>query len=403
MLNWDKIFTIRRNTLRGQAKKMRTHDAQRCIIIDSISKLGEFTRRLAKQRIIGVDLESDSMYHFKEKVCLIQIASSQATAIIDPLQIKNLSLLEPLFRNADIQKVFHGADYDVRSLYRDFRIAVHNLFDTELACRFLGFKESGLNAVLNKKYNIHLDKKNQRKDWSKRPLPEDMIAYAAKDVHYLIPLAKSLQQELIQKGRLSWVQEECNYLSGVRPARADSNPLFLGFKGAGKLSPKELAVLEELLQLRRKFARQQDKPLFRIIGNKSILMLAESRPLSWRKLLETGALGSKQIDRYGKEVIAAVKRAQQKPPKDLPKYPRKTPPVVPAIVAKRVKELRNWRDLLARKLQVDPSIICTRAQISAIAVQRPESVDHLSRNNDLKTWQVAEFGKDIVDILKKVG
>ncbi|MEJ2100780.1 MAG: HRDC domain-containing protein, partial [Desulfobacterales bacterium] len=223
-----------------------------------------------------------------------------------------------------------------------------------------------------------------------------MIAYAAKDVHYLIPLAKSLQQELIQKGRLSWVQEECNYLSGVRPAPVDSNPLFLGFKGAGKLSPKGLAVLEELLQLRKKLARQQDKPLFRIIGNKSILMLAESRPLSRRKLLETGALGSKQMDRYGKEVIAAIKMAQQRPAKDLPKYPRKTPPVVPAIVAKRVKELRNWRDLLARKLQIDPSIICTRAQISAIAVQRPESVDHLSRNNDLNTWQVTEFGKDIV-------
>ena len=85
---------------------MRTRDAQRYIMIDSISKLEEFTSRLAKQQIIGVDLESDSMYHFKEKVCLIQIASTQATAIIDPLQIKNLSLLEPLFRRADIQKVF---------------------------------------------------------------------------------------------------------------------------------------------------------------------------------------------------------------------------------------------------------------------------------------------------------
>lgn len=382
---------------------MLTRDAQRYMIIDSISKLRELTSELAEQRIIGVDLESDSMYHFKEKVCLIQIASTQATAIIDPLQIKNLSLLEPLFRRADIQKVFHGADYDVRSLYRDFRIGVNNLFDTELACRFLGFKESGLNAVLKKKYNIQLDKKNQRKDWSKRPLPEDMVAYAAKDVHYLIPLAESLQQELIQKGRLSWVQEECNTLSGVRPAPVDSEPLFLGFKGAGKLGPKGLAVLEELLQLRRKIARQQDRPLFRIIGNKSILMLAEARPLSRRKLPETGALGSKQVDRYGKDVIAAVKKALHRPAKDLPKYPRKTAPMVPAVVAKRVKELRNWRDLLAKKLQIDPAIICTRAQISALAVQRPQNVDSLTKNNDLKTWQIAEFGKDIVDILKKVG
>lgn len=372
-------------------------------LINTKTDLEKITRDLKKEKSIAVDVEADSMYHFKEKVCLIQIASTQATAIIDPLQIKNLSLLEPLFRRADIQKVFHGADYDVRSLYRDFRIAVNNLFDTELACRFLGFKESGLNAVLKKKYNIQLDKKNQRKDWSKRPLPEDMVAYAAKDVHYLIPLAESLQQELIQKGRLSWVQEECNYLSGVRPAPVDSEPLFLGFKGAGKLGPKGLAVLEELLQLRRKIARQQDRPLFRIIGNKSILMLAEARPLSRRKLPETGALGSKQVDRYGKDVIAAVKKALHRPAKDLPKYPRKTAPMVPAIVAKRVKELRNWRDLLAKKLQIDPAIICTRAQISALAVQRPQNVDSLTKNNDLKTWQIAEFGKDIVDILKKVG
>lgn len=132
-------------------------------------------------------------------------------------------------------------------------------------------------------------------------------------------------------------------------------------------------------------------------------MLAEARPLSRRKLPETGALGSKQVDRYGKDVIAAVKKALHRPAKDLPKYPRKTAPMVPAIVAKRVKELRNWRDLLAKKLQIDPAIICTRAQISALAVQRPQNVDSLTKNNDLKTWQIAEFGKDIVDILKKVG
>lgn len=381
---------------------MRTRDAQRYIIIDSIAKLEEFTRGLTRQRIIGVDLEADSMYHFQEKVCLIQIASTHTTAIIDPLQIKNLSLLEPLFRSAELQKVFHGADYDVRSLYRDFRIAVNNLFDTELACRFLGFRESGLNAVLQQKYDIRLDKKNQRKDWSRRPLPEDMVAYAAKDVHYLIPLAKSLQQELIQKGRLSWVQEECNYLSGVRPAPVDSDPLFLGFKGAGKLSPRELAVLEELLQLRRKIARRQDKPLFKIIGNNSILMLAEAQPLSIRKLQKTGALGAKQTDRYGKAVVAAVRKALQRPAKDWPKYPRKTAPLVPAVVARRVKELRDWRNRLAEKLQIDPAIICTRAQISALAVQKPESIDRLSENNELKNWQLAEFGNEIVEILKKV-
>ncbi len=382
---------------------MPRRGAHSYLIIDSISDLEKFAGRLEKQKIIGVDLEADSMYHFKEKVCMIQIATQHATAVIDPLQIKNLSVLKPVFRRGDIQKIFHGADYDVRSLYRDFRISVNNLFDSELACRFLGYNESGLEAVLKKRFNVRLNKKYQRKDWSKRPLPQDMIAYAAKDVHYLDPLAKSLHLELKHKGRLSWVEEECTYLSRVRPASPDSGPLFPGFKGAGKLGPRSLVILEELLQLRKKIAQQQDRPLFRIIGNRSILTLAETRPQSIGKLLKTEALGTKQINRYGKAVIAAVKKALRIPAKDLPKYPRKTAPNVPAIVAKRVKELRNWRDNLAKNLEIDPAIICTKALISAIAVQRPLSVSRLSTVNELKTWQIAGFGSDIIDILNKVG
>lgn len=376
---------------------------QSYLMIDSISKLEKFAGRLEQQKIIGVDLEADSMYHFKEKVCLIQIATRNTTAVIDPLQINNLSVLKPVFRRADIQKIFHGADYDVRSLYRDFKISVNNLFDTELACRFLGYQESGLEAVLKKRFKVHLNKKYQRKDWSKRPLPKEMIAYAAKDVRYLVPLAKELHQELKHKGRLSWVEEECTYLSRVRAANTDSGPLFNGFKGAGKLSPKGLAVLEELLQLRKIKARQQDRPLFRIIGNKSILALAEMRPQNLKKLQKTEVLGTKQIERYGKEVVAAINKALRIPTKNLPKYPRKTAPHVPAIVAKRVKELRAWRDNLAKQLQIDPSIICTKALISAIAVQRPLNESSLLKMKELKNWQATEFGSDIIDILKTVG
>ena len=382
---------------------MASRGAHSYLIVDSISKLEKFAGQLDKQKIIGVDLEADSMYHYKEKVCLIQIATPQSTAVIDPLQIKDLSVLKPVFGRNDIQKVFHGADYDVRSLYRDFTISVNNLFDTELACRFLGFKESGLEAVLKKRFNVSLNKKYQRKDWSKRPLPKEMVAYAAKDVTYLVALAKSLHQELKQKGRLSWVEEECIYLSGVRPASGDSSPLFTGFKGAGKLGPRGLAVVEELLRLRKKIARQQDRPLFRIIGNKSILTLAETSPSSMEKLVKNGALGAKQIDRYGEAVIAAIKKAMAIPARDLPKYPRKAAPNVPAIVAKRVKELRSWRDKLAKNLGIDPAIICTKALISTLAVQRPLTPGNLAKIKELKNWQATEFGSDIIDILKTVG
>jgi len=115
--------------------------------IEIDSELEKIARSLEKGKVIAVDLEADSMYHLKEKVCLIQMATKRNSILIDPLQIRNLSSLKPLFSNKNIKKIFHGADYDIRSLYRDFKIKVNNLFDTELACRFLGIKETGLSSV----------------------------------------------------------------------------------------------------------------------------------------------------------------------------------------------------------------------------------------------------------------
>jgi len=158
-------------------------------LIETLSELKTVADLFKKEKAIAIDLEADSMYHFKEKVCLVQMATHDINVVIDPLKIYDLSPLKPLFENRGIKKIFHGADYDVRSLYRDFKININNLFDTQLACMFLGIRETGLEAVVKKWFKVGLDKKYQRKDWSKRPLPWDMMAYAAKDTLYLLPLA----------------------------------------------------------------------------------------------------------------------------------------------------------------------------------------------------------------------
>ena len=129
---------------------MGTGKSQHYDIITTGTKLEYLITTLQDQCFIGVDMEADSMYHFKEKVCLIQMAAENLNVIIDPLQILDLSALRPLFNDCKIQKVFHGADYDIRSLYRDFKIEVNGLFDTQLACRFLGLAETSLEAVLKR-------------------------------------------------------------------------------------------------------------------------------------------------------------------------------------------------------------------------------------------------------------
>ncbi len=368
-------------------------------IIENSRQLAQLVSRIENETTIGVDVEADSMYHFKEKVCLIQMATANINVVIDPLVIKDLSVLKPIFKRSDILKIFHGADYDVRSLYRDFKFNINNLFDTELACRFLGFPESGLEAVLKKKFAVTLDKKFQRKDWSRRPLPREMIAYAAEDARYLLPLAQDLTNELKDRGRFSWVHEECEILSRVRPNTNGIDPLFVTFKGAGKLDPRSLAILEALLQCRREIARKKDRPLFRIIGARPLLDLAETKPTDMKQLEKTRTLSPRQIGMYGKLLLAAINSAIKIPPKDLPVYPRRKAPRVPASAAERVKSLRKWRDAQAEKLAMDPALILTRSLISTLAVQKPRILSDLSRINEIKKWQIREFGKEILEVL----
>lgn len=245
--------------------------------VDSPSALKKTVSVLSRVGIIGVDQESDSLYHYREKVCLLQLAAEGRSYVIDPLTLQDLSPLRSLFFDPSIRKIFHGADYDIRVLNRDFGFEVNNLFDTQLACQFLGMAETGLEAVLRSRFQVNLNKKYQRADWSQRPLPKEMIEYASLDGRYLIPLAHLLEEELRQKGRLSWVEEECRSLARVRFSPPSRTPLFLRVKGAGKLDRRGLAVLEELLRIREEEARKRDLPPFKILRSEILLTLAEKK------------------------------------------------------------------------------------------------------------------------------
>ena len=380
---------------------MGSGKSQHYNIITTGKQLEYLLTALQDQCFIGVDMEADSMYHFKEKVCLIQMAAENLNVIIDPLQIPDLSALRPLFNNRKIQKIFHGADYDIRSLYRDFKIEVNGLFDTQLACRFLGITETSLEAVLKRWFQVNLKKKYRRKDWSKRPLPDEMIAYAAEDARYLLPLAQKLKSKLKQKGRLSWVVEECEHLSKVRPVSGNPRPLFLNFKGAGKLDPRSLAVLEALLDFRQKIARQKDKPLFKIIRNTSLLHLAIQKPRRSKDLQGLAVLSPNQIRMYGQKLLTAIHAALNLPKEDLPVYPRKKVSTVKPQVGKRTRVLKTWRDERAKKMDIDPALLLTNAQINAIAVQQPFDLKRLHKINEMKNWQKKEFGSEIVAVMKQ--
>jgi ribonuclease D len=368
-------------------------------LICSTSQLQHFVDRIRHEKFLAVDLEADSMFHYQEKVCLLQMAGKGENVVIDPLAVGDLSPLLPIFKDEAICKVFHGSDYDIRSLYRDFSIEINNLFDTQLASMFMGERETSLGAVVKKRFGIRLDKRYQKKDWSQRPLPEGMIEYAASDVFHLIPLAKALMAELEAKGRLDWVIEECQYLSTVRPMDNGNDPLFLKFRGAGRLRRRNLAALEGLLQYRRKLAIKKDRPLFKVFANTALLKIA-SDMLDTPKAMETAkCLSTKQIRFYGKSLSAIVKKANALADEALPVYPRKRRPSVSPKVPERTKAIKAWRDELAQRLEIDPALLFNKALITAIAIGKPQDIQSLRKVDGIRNWQVNDFGELLLKVL----
>ena len=290
---------------------------------------------------------------------------------MDPLAVKDLSPLAPIFKSPEIRKIFHGADYDIRSLYRDFQIEVNTLFDTQIAARFLGLKDIGLASLLEERLNITLKKKYQKKDWSQRPLPVPMLDYAVHDTCYLLTLSQDLRSELRKKGRLSFVEEECQLQTTVRSAEPNGEPLFMKFNGAGKLDRRSLAVLEALLQLRDQTARKRDLPLFKVIGNSQVLALAKRKPVNMEDLQDIRGFSRKQINQLGNAILKRSVPRWPYPKTRFPSIPRKKSERISPKVGERVKRLKAWRDRRGGEMGVDPSLICTNAQARTLALSNP--------------------------------
>jgi ribonuclease D len=372
------------------------------ILVEKNPDLCRIGTDLQKEEAIGVDLEADSMFHYQEKVCLVQISTQFQNILVDPLAVRDLSPLTRVFADYRVRKVFHGADYDIRSLYRDFGIEVHSLFDTQIAARFLGFSETGLASLLRHVLGLIIEKKYQKKDWSQRPLPPSMCAYAAQDVCHLLTLSRLFEKNLRAKGLLFCVEDECEALSKVRAEPQVERPLFLKFKGAGKLDSRSLAVLEALLRFRDDVARRRNLPPFKILGNLPLLEMAQKKPVTERELKALRGLSPKQVEYLGQTLLERMHEALNLPQEALPTHPRKPRQPHSPEFAKRVKALREWREQRASSLGIDLALTLSNAQIRALALEHPDHPQALKRMTEIRNWQKHLFGPEICALLKTI-
>ena len=354
---------------------------------------------------LALDSESDSLHHHKEKVCLVQVADGTGHAwLIDPLQRPDLSPLGRLVADPSVVKVLHGADYDVVTMKRDFGFTFANLFDTMIAARCLGLPAVGLQALALAELGVTLTKDSQRDDWSVRPLTARQQAYALADVHHLLALYEKLLARLVETGRLSWVQEECEAVTALPPSRRRQSDDFLGVKGARRLSPRQLGALRELYAWRESVAEKTDVPAFRILGNDPLLALAEGLPRDaahLEKLRGQSAglrpLPLRLLQRHAAPVLEAVGRALALREAELPRFPPAPPrPQVDDATRRRVEALKAWRTKKAAALAVDVSVVLPQRLLDKVAEAAPRDRARLQAIEGLRRWRVAEFGDELI-------
>jgi len=370
--------------------------------IETRADLDALAQDLQSEKVLAVDTEADSFYHYFDKTCLVQIATRKQIYLIDPLAFggpSELSPLGPIMASPDIRKIFHAAEYDIFVLKRDCSFRFAGLFDTMISAQLLGYPSVGLASLAERHFGVNLPKEEQRSDWSRRPLTDKQMSYAASDVLYLIPLAEKLEKELRAAKRLKWAREEFEALVGREWREREFDELgYLRIKGARRLSPKALGILRELFAMRDARARELDRPPFKVLGNRTLLEISENPPRKLADLVEIKGITDLLLRRMGREIMAAVRAGKKEPHGPIPKLPGTTRRRMDRQAERRLAALKKWRSGRAREVDMDPGVLCPNSALEAIAWRAPRAEDDLANLKELKGWFLREFGGEVVEV-----
>ncbi|MBX7209107.1 MAG: HRDC domain-containing protein [Verrucomicrobiaceae bacterium] len=367
---------------RGPATPAEGH-ARDFEYIDRRDALEKWVRE-ARQMLAGgmqarccIDTEADSLHHFQEKLCLIQIAFDGRYALVDPLAIADVGPLIALLDECELW--IHGADYDLTMLRKAYGWIPKTVRDTQIAARLVGHRKFGLAALVESVFGRNLSKASQKEDWSRRPLPETMLRYAVDDVRYLLPLADHLGEELRTQNRHEWFLQSCRSLQAGVAARSIS-PREDGWRmqGAGRLQPKGLALLKAFWEWRDSAASERDIPCFRVMSNKQMLDYAVefeagrriAPPAGWRP----------RWKRDFSEVVAAIAASD---PASWPARLRKARGRLSDEAREHVEKLCRFRDEQADRLGIEGSLLGSRATLEQVVASSTGIEELLPWQRDL--------------------
>jgi ribonuclease D len=378
-------------------------DASDLIWVDGTPALHELLARLADASHVAIDTESNSMHAYTERVCLVQLSiptgedhRTTLDAIVDPLMV-DIEPLGVVFEDPTRQKILHGADYDVLSLKRSYGFTFESLFDTMIAARVLGWTRYGLAALLEEHFGVRPDKRFQRHDWGKRPIPADAIDYARGDTRWLPALREIQLAELRERDRLDLCLHACERQTRVEPrARGFDPDAVWRVKGAVELDPMGRAIAREVFVLRDALARELDRPVFKVMGDATLLELARRRPRTTGALRVIPGVGRLWSGRRAHELLQTIEAASSAEPPVVPKPDESRPP---REVRDRYEALRRWRKAHADAHGFEPDVVLSRQTLWALAESAPTDVGALTEVRALDDWERARYGTELLRVI----
>jgi ribonuclease D len=364
-------------------------------LITEPDRLQDLADLLRQNERISVDTESNSLHAYREQVCLIQFTVPEGDFLVDPVILPNIDVLGPIFESDHHEKIFHAAEYDLICLKRDFDFTFNNLFDTQIAARILGWQKVGLGNILDEHFGLRLDKRYQRADWKRRPLPPDMMRYAQLDTHYLIELRNRLEELLIENSLLELAREDFLRACDVTEVLQNEKSMMCWrVNGSHELTPQQMAVLQELCVYRDGVARRLDRPLFKVISDQILVEISRHCPFDLNDLGEVNGVHGWVLRKHGREILAAVSRGLKADPLEPPRTNRPASSYI-----SRMDTLHTWRKETARKMGVESDVVLPRDLMEAVVRENPRDEQSLASLLDETPWHMDHFGDKILNLL----
>jgi ribonuclease D len=356
--------------------------------IDTPAALDSLCARLRGQPWIAVDTEFMRERTYYPELCLVQVATDEVVACIDPLPLPSLKPLLDVLLDPATVKVFHAARQDLEIFYNLTGKVPAPVFDTQVVARFLGLPDqAGYGAVVQTLLGISLDKSHARTDWMRRPLPPAALEYAADDVRHLRNLYKKLQAELASRGRATWAEPELKALSEEKLYKPDPENAWQRIRSIQRMKPKAAALARPLAAWRERTAIAENRPRQWIVKDETLMDLAKQQPADLASLAAVRGVGDGLAKRHGAELLKILAESAEKPPE------RERAPM--ALTARQ--------DALVDALYAVLRLKAASGEVSAASLANRAELERLVRGErDLeivKDWRLAMAGQALLDFL----